>query len=424
MRTEREDARSRTSPPSTWPEMTPGTASPTARGGALMTATTAAATLMTVVAPFLDGGRATLVVAVLGSVALLLLAQVRRTASAPLNVAVIGSSATTLALAAELAATGAKRYELTGRIGPRPASASDGSWLGSLHDLREVVHRHEIDLLLLSNGVPRMEVFDELARSCADLPVRLCELSAFYEKHFWHIPIAEINLAWFQCVLHPRYSVRPSPAKRLFDIALSVTIGVAFAPFLLLAALLIRCDGGPVLYRQLRVGERGRVFTVVKLRTMRVAPDGGSAWTLAGDSRITPIGAVLRRTHIDELPQLINVLRGDMSIVGPRPEQPGYVSHLERVIPFYSRRHLLRPGLTGWAQIHCGYAGSERGTAWKLSHDLFYVKNRSLGLDVKILLKTVRTTYAKPLFGEPRHLPFVFGVDVPETEALAPLQLP
>jgi exopolysaccharide biosynthesis polyprenyl glycosylphosphotransferase len=363
-------------------------------------------------------------VSVFGIAAMLVLAEVRRAVSAPPTVAVIGSRATTLALAAGLAATGAKRCDLIGRIGPRPANASDASWLGSLHDLREVVERHQVDLLLLSNGVPRMEVFDELARSCEDLPVCLRELSAFYEEHFGHVPIAEINSAWFQCILHPRYSVRPSRAKRLFDVALSVMIAVAFAPFLLLAALLIRCDGGPVLYRQLRIGERGRVFTVVKLRTMRVMPDGGSPWTRADDSRITPVGAVLRRTHIDELPQLINVLRGDMSIVGPRPEQPAYVSHLERVIPFYTRRHLLRPGLTGWAQLHCGYAGSERGTAWKLSHDLFYLKNRSLGLDAKILLKTVRTTYAKPQFGEPRHLPFVFGVELPETEALVPLQGP
>jgi hypothetical protein len=128
---------------------------------------------------------------------------------------------------------------------------------------------------------------------------------------------------------------------------------------------------------------------------------------------------LLRRTHLDELPQLLNVLRGEMSIVGPRPEQPHYVERLERIIPFYTRRHQLRPGLTGWAQIHCGYAGSERGTMWKLSHDLYYLRHRSFALDVKILLATIVTSCSPPQFREPRQLPFVLGIPAELAEPAA-----
>jgi len=140
----------------------------------------------------------------------------------------------------------------------------------------------------------------------------------------------------------------------------------------------------------------------------------------AGDPRITRLGQVLRRTHLDELPQVINVIRGEMSLVGPRPEQPGYVASLERQIPFYSRRHLARPGLTGWAQIACGYAGSESGAAWKLAHDLYYLKYRSLAMDLFIIVETLRTflsdrqfaahssvstlVYARPPVARPTHV--------------------
>jgi lipopolysaccharide/colanic/teichoic acid biosynthesis glycosyltransferase len=124
---------------------------------------------------------------------------------------------------------------------------------------------------------------------------------------------------------------------------------------------------------------------------MRVGTDATAQWASRDDPRITRVGAVLRATHLDELPQLVNVLRGEMSLVGPRPEQPEFVDRLERTLPFYQRRHLMRPGITGWAQIRCGYAGSDMGSAWKLCHDLYYVRHRSLGLDLLILCETFST---------------------------------
>jgi exopolysaccharide biosynthesis polyprenyl glycosylphosphotransferase len=331
------------------------------------------------------------------------------------RVILIGSSHSAAALAAELAPHRG-RLQLVGRVASETPARPDRQWLGPLNDLRSLVEQHDVDLLLLSGGVPRMQVFDELERSCLSLRVRMCELAAFYEDHFGHVPIAEINSAWFQCVLHPRHNPLPPRSKRVFDVIVSVLLGLVFGPFLLLLAALIRRDGGPALYRQVRVGEQGRPFTMLKLRTMRVRPDGESSWATANDERVTPIGALLRRLHLDELPQIVNVLRGEMSIVGPRPEQPRYVEQLERSVPFYSRRHQLRPGLAGWAQLHCGYGGSEAGTTWKLSHDLYYLRHRSLSLDAKILVRTLAMVLTPHQFGELQHRPLVFGIPVEEPE--------
>jgi lipopolysaccharide/colanic/teichoic acid biosynthesis glycosyltransferase len=152
-----------------------------------------------------------------------------------------------------------------------------------------------------------------------------------------------------------------------------------------------------VLFSQRRIGSHGAPFTLLKLRTMQVSLPAAH-WSTVEDPRVTPIGRVLRRTHIDELPQLLNVVRGDMTVVGPRPEQPEFVERLERTLPHYNRRHLIKPGITGWAQVRCGYAGSDAGSAWKLCHDLFYLKHRSLGLDLAILAETVRTLVADRQF--------------------------
>ena len=182
---------------------------------------------------------------------------------------------------------------------------------------------------------------------------------------------------------------RPSPtAKRAVDVLASVLLGVLSFPFMLVLAFLVRLDGGPAIFAQVRIGEGGRPFRLYKLRSMRVGSGDVAAWAGEGDPRATAIGRVLRVTHLDELPQLLNVLRGEMSLVGPRPEQPEFVAMLERVLPFYERRHLIRPGLTGWAQVRCGYARSEHEAAWKLCNDLYYIKHRSLGLDLLLLAET------------------------------------
>jgi sugar transferase (PEP-CTERM system associated) len=180
--------------------------------------------------------------------------------------------------------------------------------------------------------------------------------------------------------------------KRAFDLAASLILLALTWPILLLAALTIGLESGfrePILYRQTRVGQHDRPFTILKFRTMRVDAEGGFAQP--NDPRITRVGRLLRETRIDELPQLVNVLRGEMSLVGPRPEQPHYVAELRAAIPFYGLRHLGQPGLTGWAQICYPYADSEQSSREKLRYDLYYLKNASFGFDVLILLQTVHT---------------------------------
>jgi exopolysaccharide biosynthesis polyprenyl glycosylphosphotransferase len=181
--------------------------------------------------------------------------------------------------------------------------------------------------------------------------------------------------------------------KRSADIVVSISLLAATAPLMLLTHLLITLDSpGPVLYRQERVGLGGRRFVLLKFRSMcaDAEKDGVERWAAHGDARVTRVGRIIRKLRIDELPQLINVLRGDMSIVGPRPERPAFVEELGRQLPFYSERHWIKPGITGWAQVKYEYGASLEDARVKLSYDLYYVKNYSLFLDLIIALQTVR----------------------------------
>jgi exopolysaccharide biosynthesis polyprenyl glycosylphosphotransferase len=330
----------------------------------------------------------------------------RVAAPATTRIAVVGSARSADLLHREMLGFGVQDQEIVGRVltaqpvnrlapgGPVPV-------LGEIEELAQVLERHNVDVLLIDGEASRMEVFDQLAETCLDLPVRVCELTHFYEDALGHVPVRDIDSAWFRYMMHPRFRSPDTVAKRALDLAVVLVAGIAFLPAIAVSALLIKLhDGGPVLFRQRRIGSRGREFTLLKLRTMRTAPSE-ARWSSLDDERVTPIGRLLRRTHLDEIPQLLNVLRGEMSVVGPRPEQPEFVEHLEHMLPYYNRRHLIKPGLTGWAQVRCGYAGSDAGSAWKLCHDLFYLKHQSLGLDLAILAETARTLVADRQF--PRH---------------------
>jgi lipopolysaccharide/colanic/teichoic acid biosynthesis glycosyltransferase len=220
-------------------------------------------------------------------------------------------------------------------------------------------------------------------------------------------------------VLHPRYR-RYARWRRPLDLLVAVLGLLLTAPLLGALWLLLRRDG-PALYSQVRIGEHGRPFRLYKLRSMSWEPDADTQWTEDDDPRVTRIGRVLRASHIDELPQLWNVLHGDMTLVGPRPEQPHYVTHLEWLLPLYQRRHLLKPGLTGWAQIRCGYAGSELGAAWKLCHDLYYIKYSSLAFDLAILIETAYMLLVPHRALPIRDAPFVLAIQEPVGQADVPL---
>jgi lipopolysaccharide/colanic/teichoic acid biosynthesis glycosyltransferase len=189
----------------------------------------------------------------------------------------------------------------------------------------------------------------------------------------------------------------PGDGKRLFDIVFSLTLLLLCGPVLLSAMLALWLSSlgcKPVIYRQVRVGLYGRRFTLLKLRTMQMdAEPHGPSMAAVNDSRVTRIGRILRRSRIDELPQLINVLCGEMSLIGPRPERPEFVSRFETEIEGYSLRHLVKPGVTGLAQVHNGYAANLQDAAVKLYYDLNYIKNDSLRLDLQILLKTLPVVF-------------------------------
>jgi exopolysaccharide biosynthesis polyprenyl glycosylphosphotransferase len=319
-----------------------------------------------------------------------------------IRTAVIGSDRSAVELVRELQAAGVTGYVVVGRIavgGGDLERSTEAPVIGRLEDLGAIVERDRIGLLIMTSEVPRARVFEEVAHSCLHLPVRLWELTGFFEDVFGHVPVAEMNAAWFQYIMHPRYNPIAPGAKRAFDVLASSLLLVALLPLLAVCMLLIRLDGRPVIFKQLRIGERGRPLSIYKLRTMRAGADGKAAWASAEDPRVTGIGRLLRRLHLDELPQLVNVLRGEMSIVGPRPEQPEFVERLERLLPFYSRRHLIKPGITGWAQVRCGYAGSDIGSGWKLCHDLYYLKYRSMAFDLAILAETLTTVFTNPYQG-------------------------
>lgn len=329
----------------------------------------------------------------------------------PKRIAVIGSAVDAGNLALELQHAGCDDFEVIGCIAIDGVGSGGGSRIGGIAEVGALVEEHELDLLLLSSSAPRMDVFRQLATACPGSSVRALELTAFYERTLGHVPVGAINDAWFQCVMHPEWTGTTRVA-RVRDVIIASIVAVLAAPLLAILALIIRRDGGPALYRQVRIGEGGRPFEIYKLRSMSVTEDAPAAWSSAADPRVTPIGRFIRKTHLDEIPQVFNVLRGDMSIVGPRPEQPEMVEQLEQAIPFYSRRHFTRPGITGWAQVHCGYSGSELGSAWKLSHDLYYLRHRSEVLDLMILFETLRMLVNDRQYGvAPSGLQFV----LPET---------
>ncbi len=346
-------------------------------------------------------------------------------AARQVRVAMIGSPGLATGLAHELKSAGIRSHEVVGWLTDEGSATDAGSgprWLGSLDEIREVVERHSIELLVHSSEVSaetgkpqrsRLELFEQVADACLDMPVRLLEATQLYEDLLGHVPLGQSNSAWFQYLLHPRYRAGSSLSKRLFDLLAGATMLVLLAPLLAALALAIKLtDGGPVFYRQRRVGEGGREFEMIKLRSMREASEQvGPQWAEAEDDRVTSVGKLMRRTHLDEMPQLWNVLRGEMTIVGPRPERRQIIVDLERQLAYYDRRHLVKPGLAGWAQARCGYSGSEEGTSWKLCHDLYYLKHRSVYFDVLILLENVRVSLRSGVqFGlETPSEQFIFG---------------
>jgi exopolysaccharide biosynthesis polyprenyl glycosylphosphotransferase len=261
--------------------------------------------------------------------------------------------------------------------------------LGQVHDLPYVVSKVKPDLVVVTATRGRPEVFAALG-SVAGLGFRVVGLPEFYEHALGRVPVRRVTDAWFMSILHLYQHSYTRTTKRAFDVAVAAIALLLTAPLFPLIALLVTRTQGPIFYKQTRLGEQGRPFKIFKFRTMRTdAESDGAVWAQHCDPRTTQVGRLLRKTRLDEIPQLINVLRGEMSIVGPRPERPEFLGLLEGTVPFWSRRHLLRPGITGWAQLRAGYAADAIATEEKLSFDLWYLRHQSLTVDLLICARTL-----------------------------------
>lgn len=268
----------------------------------------------------------------------------------------------------------------------------------------ELVIRRDITLLELAQplNVDEIVVAVEDRRKnfpvheildCRMAGIEVMDILSFIERQLGRVELSLLHPSWLIFSDGFRYGVMRVISKRLFDVVASLLVLSVTWPFMVVAAIAIFFESGgrgPILYRQVRVGENWRLFQLTKFRSMRVdaEADGVARWAQKNDSRITLVGAFMRKTRIDELPQLFNVLKGDMSFVGPRPERPMFVEQLSAQIPFYAERHRVKPGITGWAQICYAYGASEEDAMQKLQYDLYYVKNYSLFLDLLILLQT------------------------------------
>jgi exopolysaccharide biosynthesis polyprenyl glycosylphosphotransferase len=247
--------------------------------------------------------------------------------------------------------------------------------------------------LVISSEAVRHEGLVAAASALNLQGIRIRTLNDFYEEQFAKVPLSELSRAWFLFDIAEIHSARPYGfVKRCFETAIAVGLLVLLAPLLPVVTLAVKLSSpGPVFFRQRRVGRGGHIFTLTKFRTMRVEDaTAPHLWGTDHGDRVTPVGRVLRRFRLDELPQLWHVLTGDLSLVGPRPERPEIVAHLTRKMEFYPARLCIRPGLTGWAQINYGYGGSDAGTVQKLQYDFYYIKRQRLRLDLLIIASTVR----------------------------------
>jgi lipopolysaccharide/colanic/teichoic acid biosynthesis glycosyltransferase len=221
--------------------------------------------------------------------------------------------------------------------------------------------------------------------------IRVRTLSLFYEQWLGKLPLGELERVSLLFDIGEIHRLRYGRLKRLGDVmvgAVGLLVFVLAVPVVALGNLL--GNRGPLFFLQERVGRNGEPFEILKFRTMR-ATDGPTTWTVKGDPRITPFGRILRKSHLDELPQMVNIVRGDLSLVGPRPEQPRYVAELVDKLPFYDLRHLVRPGLTGWAQVKYGYAADDADAMEKLQYEFFYLRHQSATLDLRITGRTIRS---------------------------------
>src|SRR4051812_36428418 len=317
------------------------------------------------------------------------------------RVLVIGTGATARMLARQIATQQDFAYRLVGFVEEQDdvPVVRQRDILGTASDIDRIVAARRVDRIVVGLSDRRGHLPVEPLLRAKLSGVRVEDATTTYERLTGKILIDDLKPSWLIFSDGFRASRGTRFVKRTLDLALSMIGVLTGAPLMLLTAIAIRIDSrGPALYSQERVGENGRVFTVYKFRSMRTDAEeaGRPIWARDKDDRITRVGRFIRKTRLDELPQLWNVMRGEMSFVGPRPERPFFVEQLAREIPFYLQRHAVKPGLTGWAQVKYQYGSSIEDAMEKLRYDLYYIKHLSVFFDLTIVLDTVKVI----LFGK------------------------
>jgi len=287
------------------------------------------------------------------------------------------------------------RYCLTGYIETPtdPVSVVPETIIGSMDNIVELAKQYNAHALVIALTERRGNLTIEKLVTCKLMGVRIMDYPSFFEMITGKIPVEDINPSWL--VQSSGFLITPlvRVMKRIIDIVLAGMLLSVMLPFYIPVVLVIKLTSpGPVFYFQKRVGTHGKCFTIYKFRSMTVDAEKntGAAWAKENDPRVTSFGAFMRKTRIDELPQLINVLKGDMSFIGPRPERPEFVDEIQKITPYYKERHAVKPGITGWAQVMYPYGASIGDAVEKLRYDLYYINNLSFALEFLIVLETVK----------------------------------
>lgn len=313
------------------------------------------------------------------------------------RVLIIGSGRSASAIGSTLKSNGLPTFELVGSLHDDAASGSSAVGhpvLGAIDEVLETIERHRVSEVVVAVDGSLSPVLLEALLVVQERGIQVTPMPLMHEALTGQVPVAHLGSNWWGTLPldHPQTRAMYSLAKRMLDLAIAIPSLFTFAVLLPFLGTAIKLDSkGPVFYRQRRVGKHGRDFMMMKLRTMIVdaEPEGRAVWAARRDPRVTRVGRLLRATMLDEIPQLWNVVKGEMSIVGPRPERPELVAELETTIPYYRLRHAAAPGMAGWSLLHEGYSGSAEKALTKLQYDLYYIKHQSLWLDLQIILRTL-----------------------------------
>ncbi|MBT6691334.1 sugar transferase [Candidatus Parcubacteria bacterium] len=315
------------------------------------------------------------------------------------NLAIIGVTPESLLLAEETITKPQLGYKLKLIINPDHAVIPEKFQVVTMSkdiaDLKNQLIKHKINTVVAVNDTRYGPEVAKYLFESIDLKIQYFNLTDFYEKLTGKVPVTSLERNWFLENFTQKNEQWFAIVKRVIDIFFASLFGLISLLFIPIIAILIKTGSkGPLIYKQKRVGLNGKIFTVYKFRSMvQDAEKSGAQWASKNDARVTGIGKFIRKARIDEIPQFWNIVKGNMSFVGPRPERPEFVDQLKEKISFYNERHLVKPGLSGWAQINFPYGSSVEDALEKLQYDLFYIKNRSIALDISIILKTINTVF-------------------------------